>query len=156
MAISEGTEAPSFSLPPAGDPEARMSLADGEGHKLVLLFFPMAFTSVCTEEACSFSDDLDQYRRLDSEVVGISVNSPFSQQAWKEQEDFDLPLLSDFNREVIEDYDVKRDELLGLKNVSNRAAFVIDEEGVVQFSWESEDPGQMPPIDEIRETVQSL
>jgi peroxiredoxin len=89
-------------------------------------------------------------------VVGISVNSPFSQQAWKEQEDFDLPLLSDFNREVIEDYDVKRDELLGLKNVSNRAAFVIDEEGVVQFSWESEDPGQMPPIDEIRETVQSL
>ncbi len=156
MVLSEGTEAPSFNLPPAGDPEARMSLSDAEGHKLVLLFFPMAFTSVCTEEACSFSEDLNAYRQLDAEVVGISVNSPFSQKAWQEKENFDLPLLSDFNREAIEAYDVKRDELLGLKDVSNRAAFVIDQEGVIQFSWESEDPGQFPPTDEIRETVESL
>lgn len=156
MALSEGTEAPSFSLPPAGDPESRVTLEEAEGYNLVLLFFPMAFTSVCTDEACTISENLDQYRRMEAEVVGVSVNSPFTQKAWKDREQFDLPLISDFNREMIEDYDVKRDDLLGLKNVANRAAFVVDREGVIQFSWESEDPGQLPPFEDIRETVESL
>lgn len=157
MALSEGTNAPSFSLPPAGNPEERRTLEEAEGFNLVLLFFPMAFTPVCTKEACTVSEDLSKYRRrLKCEVLGISVNSPFTLQAWKEQEDFDLPLLSDFNREMIADYDVKRDELLGLKDVANRAAFVIDTDGTIQFSWESEDPGQLPPFEEIQNTVESL
>lgn len=156
MALPEGTQAPDFSLPPSGDPESRVTLEDTTGFKFVLLFFPMAFTSVCTEEACKASEDLSQYRRLEAELLGISVNSPFTQQAWKEKEDFDLPLLSDFNREMIEDYDVVRDDLMGLKNVANRSAFVIDEEGVIQYSWETDDPGQFPPFDEIRNTVESL
>lgn len=156
MALSKGTQAPNFNLPLAGDPEERFTLKDAEGHKLVLLFFPMAFTSVCTDEACQASEDLNEYRRLNAEIVGISVDSPFSQAAWKEKEDFDIPLLSDFNRETIEAYDVKRDDLMGLKNVANRAAFVIGEDGIIQYSWESEDPGQLPPFDEIRETVESL
>lgn len=155
MALPAGTEAPDFSVPPSGDPESRVTLADTEGYTFVLLFFPMAFTSVCTEEACTMSEDLSEYRKLGAEVMGVSVDSPFTQQAWKEQEDFDLPLLSDFNREMIEAYDVKRDELLGLEDVANRAAFVIDEEGVIQFSWESDDPGQLPPFDEIREAVEN-
>ncbi|MFB6347063.1 MAG: redoxin domain-containing protein [bacterium] len=156
MALSVGTKAPDFSLPPSGDPESRVTLEDTKGYKFVLLFFPMAFTSVCTEEACTASEDLSQYRKLGAEVMGVSVDSPFTQQAWKEQEDFDLPLLSDFNREMIDAYDVMRDDLLGLKNVANRAAFVIDEDGIIQYSWETDDPGQMPPLDEIRETVESL
>lgn len=155
MALPAGTEAPDFSVPPSGDPESRVTLEDTKGYKFVLLFFPMAFTSVCTEEACTMSEDLDEYRKLGAEVMGVSVDSPFTQQAWKEQEGFDLPMLSDFNREMIEAYDVKRDDLLGLKNVANRAAFVIDEEGVIQFSWESDDPGQLPPFDEIREAVEN-
>lgn len=156
MARSEGTKAPSFSVPTADDPESRVSLRDAEGFNLVLLFFPMAFTSVCTEEACQVSENLDQYRRLGAEVLGITVDSPFALAAWKEQEDFDLPLLSDFNREMINDYDIKRKELNGLKSVANRSAFVIDGDGVIRFSWESEDPGQLPPFDRIRETVESL
>lgn len=156
MALSEGTKAPDFSLPPSGDPESRVTLADTEGYKFVLLFFPMAFTSVCTEEACAISEDLSQYRKLGTEIMGVSVDSPFTLNAWKEQEGFDLPLLSDFNREMIEAYDVKRDDLLGLKNVANRAAFVIDEEGIIQYSWESDDPGQLPPFEEIRDTVESI
>lgn len=156
MALSEGTQAPDFSLPPSGDPESRVTLEDTEGYKFVLLFFPMAFTSVCTDEACTMSEDLTEYRKLGTEIMGVSVNSPFSLKAWKEQENFDLPLLSDFNREMIEAYDVKRDDLLGLKNVANRAAFVIDEDGIIQFSWESEDPSRLPPFDEIRETVESI
>jgi peroxiredoxin len=155
MALSAGTEAPDFSVPPSGDPESRVTLADTEGYKFVLLFFPMAFTSVCTEEACTFSEDLSEYRELGAEVMGVSVDSPFTQQAWKENEDFDLPMLSDFNREMIEAYDVKREDLLGLQNVANRAAFVIDEDGIIQFSWESDDPGQLPPFDEIREAVET-
>lgn len=156
MALPEGTEAPDFSLPPSGDPESRVTLEDTEGYKFVLLFFPMAFTSVCTEEACTISADLSDYRDLGAEVMGVSVDSPFTQDAWKKQEDFDLPMLSDFNREMIEDYDVKRDELLGLNDVANRAAFVIDEDGIIQYSWETDDPGQMPPLEEIREAVESL
>ncbi len=156
MALTAGTEAPDFSLPPAGDPEARVGLDEAEGLKLVLLFFPMAFTPVCTEEACTVSEDLSEYRNLNAKVMGISVNSPFTQDAWKEREDFDLPLLSDFNREVVDAYDVNRNELLGLKNVANRAAFVIDEDGVIQYSWESEDPTHLPPFEDIREAVKSL
>jgi len=156
MALDAGTKAPDFSLPPSGDPESRVTLADTEGYKFVLLFFPMAFTSVCTDEARTISGDLSEYRELETEVMGISVDSPFTLDAWKEQEGFDLPMLSDFNREMIEAYDVKRDDLLGLENVANRAAYVIDEDGIIQFSWESDDPGVLPPFDEIRETVESI
>jgi len=156
MALSKGTEAPDFSVPPAADPESRVTLDDTKGYRFVLLFFPMAFTPVCTEEACTISEHLSEYRKLEAEVMGVSVDSPFTQQAWKEQEDFDLPLLSDFNREMIEAFDVKRDELLGLQNVANRAAFVIDEDGIIQYSWQTDDPGEMPPLDEIRKTVESI
>lgn len=156
MALSEGTEAPDFSVPPSGEPDSRVTLEDTKGFKFVLLFFPMAFTGVCTEEACEISNELSEYRKLRAEIMGVSVDSPYALNAWKEQEGFDLPLLSDFNRDMIEAYDVKRDDLNGLRNVANRAAFVIDQEGVIQYSWESEDPGELPPFDEIRDTVEAL
>ncbi|MFB6357218.1 MAG: redoxin domain-containing protein [bacterium] len=157
MALEAGNKAPDFSLPPSNDPEERVTLEETKGFKFVLLFFPLAFTEVCTEEACTINEDLTEYRRkLKTEIMGVSVDSPFALEAWKEQEGFDLPMLSDFNREMIEDYDVKRDELLGLKEVANRAAFVIDGDGIIQYSWETDDPGQIPPFNEIRNTVESL
>lgn len=151
-----GTEAPEFRLPPSGDPEARVTLDDTEGFKFVLLFFPLAFTPDATEQARAVSETLSEYRKLRAEVIGVSVDSPFAQEAWKQREGFDLPLLSDFNREMIEAYDVKRDDFFGLKGVARRAAFVVDEAGVIQFSWESEEPDQSPPFEEIRETVESI
>jgi len=154
MALSVGDKAPDFSLPPSSSPEERVTLSDTEGYTFVLLFFPMAFTPVCTDEACKISEELNAYRRLNAEVLGVSVDSPFAQNAWKQMEDFQLPLLSDFNREAIHDFDVVREDLMGLKQVANRAAFVIDEDGVIAYSWESEDPEKLPPFEEIFEAVE--
>lgn len=156
MALPEGTEAPSFSLPTAGNPNERATLSDAEGYNLCLLFFPMAFTSVCTQEMCSASEDLSSYRRLETEILGISVNSPFTLEAWAKQEDISTPLLSDFNRETIRDYDVVMDDLMGLKTVAKRAAFLIDKDDVIRYSWESDDPSELPPFDELESTLKSL
>ncbi len=156
MALPEGTSAPSFSLPPAGDPEERITLEDAKGFNFCLLFFPMAFTGLCTEEMCRASDDLSTYRNLEAEILGISVNSPFTLEAWADREDIRVPLLSDFNREAVEAFDVKRDELRGLRNVANRAAFLIDKQGIIRYSWESEDPSNLPPFDELEETLEGL
>lgn len=154
MALSVGEKAPDFSLPVSGSPEERVTLSDTEGYTFVLLFFPMAFTPVCSDEACQISEQLNDYRKLNAEVLGVSVDSPFTLDAWKQKENFKLPLLSDFNREAIYDYDVARDELMGLKEVANRAAFVIDENGMIAYSWESEDPATLPPFDEILKVVE--
>ncbi len=156
MALDVGTKAPDFRLPPSGDPEARVTLEDTRGFKFVLLFFPAAFTPNSTEQARQVSETLSEYRKLRAEVIGVSVDSPFAQEAWKEQEGFALPLLSDFNREMIEAYDVKRDDFFGLKDLANRAAFVVDEDGVIRFSWESGEPDELPPFEKIRETVESM
>lgn len=153
MALASGTKAPDFELP-SGAPDETVTLSDYRGRKVVLLFFPLAYTGVCTEEMCSVTDDLSSYRELDAEVLGISVDSPFSQNAWAEEEGIEIPLLSDFNREAVVAYDVKRDDLLGLNDVANRAAFVIDEEGVIEYSWESDDPGVLPDFDEIKAVLQ--
>ncbi len=153
MALAAGTKAPEFELP-SGAPDETVTLSDYRGRKVVLLFFPLAYTSVCTQEMCSVTDDLSSFQDLDAEVLGISVDSPFSQNAWAEEEGIEIPLLSDFNREAVVAYDVKRDDLLGLHDVANRAAFVVDEEGVIEYSWESDDPGVLPDFDEIKAVLQ--
>jgi len=149
MALDAGTKAPDFELP-SGGPDDTVRLSDLRGNRVVLLFFPMAFTGVCTEEMCSVTDDLSSYEELEARVFGISVDSPFSQNAWKQEEEIAIPLLSDFNREAVTAYDVKRDDLLGLHDVANRAAFVIDGDGVIRYSWETEDPTVLPDFDEIK------
>lgn len=153
MALAAGTKAPEFELP-SGAPDRTVTLSEHRGENVVLLFFPMAFTGVCTEEMCSVTDDLASFEELNATVLGISVDSPFSQNAWKEEEDIGIPLLSDFNREAVVAYDVRRDDLLGLHDVANRAAFVVDEEGMIQYSWESDDPGVLPDFDEIKAVLQ--
>ena len=128
-----------------------MSLADNIGNKkTVLLFFPLAFTSVCQEELCSVSAGLDQYVSLDAEVWGISVDSPFTQEAFAKSAGISIPLLSDFNREAASAYDVLFEDLLGLKGVAKRSAFVIGKDGTILFSWSSDNPKDLPPFEEIK------
>lgn len=152
MALSENTKAPSFTLKrKTAEGLEDYALADNLGKKkTVLLFYPLSFTSVCTDELCSVSSGLDAYADLDADVWGISVDSPFAQEAFAGKAGISIPLLSDFNKEVAAAYDVLYEDLLGLKGVAKRSAFVIDTDGVIRFSWSSEDPKQLPDFDAIK------
>lgn len=151
-----GRPAPEFTLPhkPGGDP---VRLADFRGESnVVLLFFPLAWSSVCTRELCSVRDDYDRYRGLDATVLGISVDSPFALQRWSEEQGFPFPLLSDFNRRVSRDYDALYDDLMGLEGVSKRAAFVIDREGVLCHAQVLENAGEQPDFAAVERTLESI
>jgi glutaredoxin-dependent peroxiredoxin len=156
MSISVGDHAPELSLPskPGSDP---VSLSDYQGDKnVVLLFFPLAWSPVCTQELCSMRDAYSSLRELDAEVLAVSVDSPFALQAWAKEQSYEFPLLSDFNKEASRSYDVLIEDLLGLKGVSKRAAFVIDKEGVVRYAEVTPSPKELPDFDAIRSTVQGL
>jgi peroxiredoxin len=152
MALPTGTKAPDFTLKTKGpDGLEDVHLADNFGKRqTVLLFFPLAFTSVCMKEMCSVSEGLQAYEDLDAAVYGISVDSPFAQEAMARQENIRFPLLSDFNRTVAGAYDVLYEELLGFRGVAKRAAFVVDKDGVVTFSWSSDDPHDLPDFDAVK------
>ena len=157
MAISIGTKAPKFSLKTkTADGLTDVSLSDHLGGKpVVLLFFPLAFTSVCTEELCGVSGDLEAYNGLNAAVYGISVDSPFAQEAFAKANKISFPLLSDFNKEVSAAYDVLYEDLLGFKGVSKRAAFVINKDGEVVLSWFSEDPHDVPDFEAVKKALES-
>ncbi len=161
MALQKGTKAPGFTL--------KQKTADGlvdisldsqiGGSQVVLLFFPLAFTGVCEAEMCTVSGDLSEYEKLNATVYGISVDSPFSQEAFAKASNIRMPLLSDFNREVSTAYDVLYTdflpEKLGFKGVAKRSAFVINREGIITYSWSSDDASQLPPFDEIKAALRS-
>ena len=152
MAIATGTKAPDFTLKSKNDEGlADVTLSNHYGKSAtVLLFFPLAFTSVCEEELCGIRDSLKDYEGLNAQVYGISVDSPFSQEAFAKQHGFNFPLLSDFNKDVSAAYDVLFEDLLGFKGVSKRAAFVINIDGEVVYSESSDDPKQLPNFDAIK------
>lgn len=153
MAIAKGTTAPLFTLKSkTSEGLVDYSLKDNfqDDKKTVLLFFPLAFTSVCRDELCSVSAGLGEYADLNAVVWGISVDSPFAQEAFASQAGIRVPLLSDFNREVAARYDVLYSELLGFKGVAKRSAFVIDAAGIVQYAWSSDNPKDLPPFAELK------
>jgi peroxiredoxin len=152
MALSINSKAPLFTLKrKTADGLVDVSLGDNIGkRKTVLLFFPLAFTSVCQDELCSVSAGLDQYGALEADVWGISVDSPFAQEAFARAAGITVPLLSDFNKETAASYDVLYADLLGLKGVAKRSAFVVDRDGTITYSWSSDDPKQLPPFGEIQ------
>jgi glutaredoxin-dependent peroxiredoxin len=152
MAIAIGTKAPDFTLKQkTADGLVDIKLSDNFGKKqTVLLFFPLAFTSVCVEEMCIIRDSLSEYEGLDAAVYGISVDSPFTLEVMANQEKINFPLISDFNSEVIADYDVLCPDLIGFKNVAKRSAFVINKDGEVTLSWSSDDPKVMPDFAAIK------
>lgn len=155
MTLQIGSQAPDFTLPTKTDngiKEIKLSQILGES-MVVLLFFPFAFTSVCTDEMCSVSSNLNAYEGLNAQVLGISVDSPFTQEVWALQGDIRFPLLSDFNKAVIQAYDVFYEDFLGLKYVAKRAAYVIQKNGKIAYAWASDDPKQLPDFDVIQATL---
>ncbi|RFM34219.1 redoxin domain-containing protein [Chitinophaga silvisoli] len=155
MSIAIGTKAPAFSL---NDTEKKkVTLEDFKGQNLVILFFPLAFTSVCTAELCSVRDSLATYNGLNTAVVGISVDSPFTLGKFKAEQNLNFPLLSDFNKEASQAYGAYYDNfVLDLKGVSKRAAFVVDKEGTVKYAQVLESAGDLPDFEAIKKTLADL
>ena len=155
MSVQVGQEAPDFTLKDTETQDVALSSFRGQKN-VVLLFVPFAFTGVCTNELCSVRENLGTYGQLDAEVLGISVDSPFAQKQWKEKENLNFTLVSDFNRSVSKAYGAQFDDLMGFSGVAKRAAFVIDKAGKVQYAEVLESPRDLPDFDKIQETLRGL
>ncbi len=154
MSAQISDKAPTFALPQA--PGQVVDLNDELGEApIILLFFPLAFSPVCTTEFCTFRDDWSEWTELGAKVFGISVDSPFAVQVFKETENLPFPLLSDFNKDVCASYGALHEDLMGLKGVAKRSAFVIDKDGMITYAWVSDDPGKMIDFDAIKTAVQA-
>ncbi|RDC56120.1 peroxiredoxin [Pedobacter chinensis] len=152
MSLQIGDQAPDFKLYSSDLTE--ISLSAFSGKKVVIHFFPMAFTGTCTEQLCTMRDNFSYYEGINAQVLGISVDSPFALAKFKEVQNYQFPLLSDFNKEVSKAYDAFYDEFVfGLKGVSKRAAFVIDEEGKVLYAEVLEDAKELPDFKAINESL---
>jgi peroxiredoxin len=159
MAIAVGTKAPDFTLkskPVGGDPKDVTLSANFGAKNTVLLFVPLAFTGVCTKELCDISAGLSAYADLNADVIGISVDSPFAQEAWAAKEGIKITLASDLNKKTAADYGVLLDDLLGFGSTSARAAFVIDKDGVVQYAEQTPTPKDLPNFEAIKECLGKL
>jgi len=158
MALSTGTQAPDFTLKSkTADGLKDVSLSANLGKKnTVLLFFPLAFTGVCTQEMCEISGGLSAYGDLNAEVIGVSVDSPFAQEAWATKENIGITLASDLNKTTAKNYGVLLDDLIGLGSVAARAAFVIDQAGVIQYSEQTPTPKDLPDFDAIKAALAKL
>ncbi len=155
MAIKIGDKAPSFKL--YNTEKKEVSLEEFKGKNLLVLFFPLAFTSVCTQELCGVRDDIAKYSTANSEVIGISVDSLFTLDKFKTEQKLSFQLLSDFNKEVSKAYDTLYDEfVLGMKGVSKRSAFIIDKQGSIQYAEVLEKASDVPNFTEINKVLASL
>jgi peroxiredoxin len=158
MPIPVGSKAPDFTLKSkqaSGLVDVKLSNNIGQKNT-VLLFFPAAFTSVCTSELCDVTAGLNAYAGLNAEVIGISVDNAFSQEAWAQKEKITFTLASDLNKEVTKKYDVLFPMLAGIGDTSARAAFVIDKQGVVQYSEQTPTPKDLPNFSKVKETLARL
>jgi peroxiredoxin len=158
MAIPVGSKAPDFTLKSkqaSGLVDVKLSNNFGKKNT-VLLFFPAAFTGVCTKEMCEISEGMNGYSSLNAEVVAISVDTPFSQEAWAQKEKINITLASDLNKQVIKQYDVVFPMLAGVGDTAARAAFVIDKGGVVQYSEQTPTPKDLPNFDKVKEALAKL
>lgn len=152
MSINVGQLAPDFSLYNTEKKEVKLS--DLRGKKVIIHFFPQAFTGTCTTQLCTMRDNLNYYTNLNAVVLGISVDSIFTLAKFKEVESYNFDLLSDFNKEVSRSYgSIYEDWILGMKGVSKRAAFVIDENGVVTYAEVLESAGDLPDFSKIEAAV---
>lgn len=161
MGLVVGDKAPEFTLKSkniSGEVKD-ISLSDYKGKKLVILFYPQSFTGVCTDEMCNVSDGLNDYLNLGADVIAISVDSIFTQEAWSKANNIKIPLLSDFNKEVIEKYGTRYPDggfVHNMNGVSKRAAFVVDRDGVIRYTQILESAGDLPDFNAIKETLKSL
>jgi len=155
MPLKIGDTAPAFTL--RNTEKELVSLKDFKGKNVVLLFFPMAFTGVCTKELCDMRDSIGDYEKLDAQIIAISVDSVFTLSKWKEEQGFNFPLLSDFNKTISKKYDALYKEFVfEMKGVSKRSAFVIDGKGIVRYAEVLENAGELPNFGAIRSALASL
>ena len=158
MAIPVGSKAPDFTLKSkqaSGLVDVKLSNNFGKKNT-VILFFPLAFTGVCTKEMCDITSGLGAYSNLNADVIGISVDSPFAQAAWAQKEKIGITLASDLNKTTAKAYDVIFPMLAGVGDTAARAAFVIDKNGVVQYSEQTPTPKDLPNFDAVKAALGKL
>src|SRR5579859_2476406 len=155
MALSVGAKAPDFTLKSkqaSGLVDVKLSNNFGKKNT-VLLFFPLAFTGVCTQEMCDITAGLGGYSGLNADVIGVSVDSPFAQEAWAQKEKIGITLASDLNKATTKAYDVLFPMLAGVGDTSARAAFVIDKQGVIRYSEQTPTPKDLPNFNAVKEAL---
>ena len=157
MAISVGTKAPDFTLKSKSPADVEIKLSNNFGKKnTVLLFFPLAFTGVCTQEMCDVTAGLSGYSGLNADVIAVSVDSPFAQEAWAQKEKIGITLASDLNKETIKAYNVVFPMLAGVGDTAARAAFVIDKQGIVRYSEQTPTPKDLPHFEAVKAALAKL
>jgi glutaredoxin-dependent peroxiredoxin len=154
MAVDVGSKAPDFTL--TNQDRQPVKLSEQRGGPVVLAFFPAAFSSVCTKELCTFRDSLARLNQAKARVFGISVDTFFTLKAFHDQQGYNFPLLSDFNKQAIRDYGVFNEDMIGLKGIAKRAVFVIDRDGVVRHREVLEDARNEPDYDAVFKALASL
>jgi peroxiredoxin len=156
MSVEVGQHVPDVPLVNAD--RKRVTLAELLGTPTVLVFFPGAFTGVCTREACKFRDSMSEFNDIKAQVVGISVDSPFAQKAFVEANGLNFPMYSDFSRYAVRAFDIEDPNFAGglLPGVAKRSVFVVDRDGVVRWRWVSENPGVEPDYAAVAEAVKNL
>jgi len=154
MSVDVGTKAPDFTL--TNQDRQPVKLSDQRGKPVVLAFFPAAFSSVCTKELCTFRDSIAQLNAAHAQVYGISVDTFFTLKAFQDQQHYNFPLLSDFNKQVIRDYGVFNDDMIGLKGIAKRAVFVIDKDGVVRHKEILDDARNEPNYEQVLSTLEAI
>lgn len=158
MALPVGSKAPDFTLKSMG-PNGLEDISLSSNFTVqatVVLFFPLAFTGVCTQELCDVTAGLSSYSELNADVIAISVDSPFAQDAWAKKEKITIKLASDLNKDVTKAYDVLFPGLAGIGDTSARAAFVVGKDGVIYYSEQTATPKDLPSFDKIEQVLKSL
>ena len=153
--LQPGQKAPDFTL--FNTDKKEISLTDFREKNVIVLFFPMAFSRVCTAELCEMRDSISTYASLNAAIVGISVDSPYTLAVYKEQQKLPFDLLSDFNKETSTAYNALYETFsMKMRGVSKRAAFVIDKNGIIQYAEVLDNAGEVPSFQAIQETLASL
>ena len=155
MAAEVGSKAPDFTLVNGDREQVKLSDQIGKGNT-VLVFFPGAFSGTCTKEMCTFRDTMSHLNGLNAKVLGISTDTFFTLKAWGDQQKLGFPLLSDYNKDAIQAYDVVNPDMIGLKNIAKRAVFVIDKAGIVRYREVLEDARNEPDYGKLRQALAQL
>ncbi|MFC1802911.1 peroxiredoxin [Thermoproteota archaeon] len=154
--VDVGSKAPGFTL--VNHEMKKVTLSKYKGKNVLLAFYPGAFTSVCKKEMCTIRDDIAKLEEIGVQILGISVNDPFSNKAFHEENVLNFPLLCDYNREVVKKYNVYHENFAGLEGyvAAKRSVFILDSEGIVKYKWVSENPSVEPDYDEIKDKLSEI
>ena len=156
MPVDVGQAAPDFSL--YDTDRQQRTLSEFKGQNVVIAFFPGAFTGVCTTEMCTLRDSLSQFNSMNAQVIGISVDGAMVQKAFSDQNNLDFTVLSDFQRQAVNLYDVPLPNFAGMEGyvAAQRSVFVVDKEGIVKYKWVADSPGNEPNYQEVQRAVGQL